>query len=295
MSPDQYCRDKLVARACSDHYALLFLPQPQRRVATALCALRRELQEAAQQPSDPALAQATLGWWAQEIGRAFDGHAQHPVTRALAPQVRAWKLSPQPFEALLQGHARELQADAFEDFDELKRHCEQSGVPFCETLAGLFSPLEDPVRRYCANLALALHLIRALRDCGRRARRGHLTLPLRDLRNFGVAPADLADARYGAGFTALAALQAGRAREALAAAAGALPAAHRRAQAPGIILAALYRTLLDEMERSGFEVLHQRIALTPIRKLRVAWRTWIFGPPGSMRRMPAPLTPGAQA
>jgi phytoene synthase len=36
--------------------------------------------------------------------------------------------------------------------------------------------------------------------------------------------------------------------------------------------------LLDEIEREGFRVLHQRVALTPLRKLWIAWRTWVFGP-----------------
>jgi phytoene synthase len=43
-------------------------------------------------------------------------------------------------------------------------------------------------------------------------------------------------------------------------------------------MGAIYATLLDEIEREGFRVLHQRIALTPLRKLWIAWRTWVFGP-----------------
>ena len=47
----------------------------------------------------------------------------------------------------------------------------------------------------------------------------------------------------------------------------------RRAQRAGLIMAAIYRTLLDEIERDGFQVLTQRIALTPLRKLWIAWKT----------------------
>ena len=53
----------------------------------------------------------------------------------------------------------------------------------------------------------------------------------------------------------------------------ALPAEDRRAQRPGLIMAAIYRALLDEIERDGYRVLEQRIALTPLRKLWIAWTT----------------------
>ena len=49
-----------------------------------------------------------------------------------------------------------------------------------------------------------------------------------------------------------------------------LPAADRRAQKPGLMMASIYRTLLCEIEASGFQVLHQRIALT--RCANCGWR-----------------------
>jgi phytoene synthase len=55
----------------------------------------------------------------------------------------------------------------------------------------------------------------------------------------------------------------------------ALPAADRRAQRPGLIMAGIYRALLDEIERDGFRVLTQRTSLTPLRKLFIAWKTWL--------------------
>jgi phytoene synthase len=55
----------------------------------------------------------------------------------------------------------------------------------------------------------------------------------------------------------------------------ALPAADRKAQRPGLIMAAIYRTLLDEIERDGFRVLTRKTSLTPLRKFWIAWRTWI--------------------
>ena len=56
-----------------------------------------------------------------------------------------------------------------------------------------------------------------------------------------------------------------------------LPDADRRAQKPGLMMASIYRSLLREIERDNFAVLNQRISLTPMRKLWLAWRVQALG------------------
>ena len=56
-----------------------------------------------------------------------------------------------------------------------------------------------------------------------------------------------------------------------------LPAADRRSQKPGLMMARIYRTLLTEIEHEKFQVLHQRISLTPLRKLWLAWKVQALG------------------
>jgi phytoene synthase len=68
-----------------------------------------------------------------------------------------------------------------------------------------------------------------------------------------------------------------RARDFYARALAALPPADRRAQRPGLIAAAIYRALLAEIERDDFRVLDRRIALTPLFKAWIAWKTsWTY-------------------
>ena len=54
-----------------------------------------------------------------------------------------------------------------------------------------------------------------------------------------------------------------------------LPAEDRRTQRAGLIMAAIYRATLAEIEHEGFKVLTQRTSLTPLRKLWLAWKTWV--------------------
>jgi 15-cis-phytoene synthase len=279
MNPDQYCREKLASHASSAHYSLLFSPLERRRAATALYALRRELDEAVEQVSDPNVARSTLAWWAQELQRMFEGAPQHPVTRALALYVTVYGLSLDPFVRSLQARLRLLEPDPFDDFDALRQYCYLAASPFDQAAAAVFGTAEPATQAYARELALAVQLIRMVRDAGRHARGGRIVFPMQDLRDFDVKTDDLSSARYVKGFEPLASRQADRARAVLRAAASQLPATQRRAQAPGVILGTLYEALLDELQRSRFRVLHQRIALTPIRKLLIAWRTWVLGPP----------------
>jgi hypothetical protein len=53
-------------------------------------------------------------------------------------------------------------------------------------------------------------------------------------------------------------------------------------------MASIYRTLLQEIERAQFQVLHQRIALTPLRKLWLAWKVQALG-----QLLPHPKRPEA--
>jgi phytoene synthase len=279
MDPDQYCRERLAAGASSIHYSLLFAPNEARRAATALYALRRELDEAVEGASDATVARAGLGWWAQELQSLFDGAPQHPVTRALAPHVPVYGLSLDPLVHSLQARLHLLDPGPFDDFDALAQYCYLAAAPFVQTAATMFGTAGAAAQAHAREVALAMQMIRMVRDAGRHARRGRIVFPMQDLRDFDVTPDDLSSARYVKGFEPLARRQADRARAALDSAAARLPTADRRAQVPSMILGALYGTLLDELQRSQFRVLHQRIALTPVRKLLIAWRTSVFGPP----------------
>jgi len=79
-------------------------------------------------------------------------------------------------------------------------------------------------------------------------------------------------ARATPAFAELMAFEVDRTRAWYERALGKLPARDRRAQRAGLAMAAIYRTLLDEIARDGYRVLDRRIALTPVRKLWIATR-----------------------
>jgi phytoene synthase len=109
-------------------------------------------------------------------------------------------------------------------------------------------------------------------ELGNDARHGRIYIPIDEMQRFNVTAADLINRKYSDAFTELMRFQTSRARDAIQTALAALPAGERRTQRTLRAQAALALALLDEIEQDGYHVLHQRIALTPIRKLWIAWR-----------------------
>jgi phytoene synthase len=122
---------------------------------------------------------------------------------------------------------------------------------------------------------MAFQLTNIIRDVGEDARRDRIYLPLDEIERYGVSVADIAASRETEGFRRLIEFQIERALGYYRDAFAKLPSVDRRAQRAGIIMAAIYRALLDEIQRDGCRVLTRRTALTPIRKLWIAWRTWM--------------------
>jgi phytoene synthase len=224
---------------------------------------------------DPQLAGTKLAWWRQEVERLFVGDPQHPVTRALQPALAPYGIGAQRLHEIIDGMEMDLRQTRYLDFAALERYCYHVAGAVGLLAAGIFGYTDPRTLEYAKSLGTAFQLTNIIRDVGEDARKNRIYLPAEDLQRFNVTAADLLQARYSAGFAALMAFQAARARSYYDKAMAALPPADRRAQRPGLIMAAIYSALLAEIERDGFQVLTQRTSLTPLRKLWIAWKTWI--------------------
>jgi phytoene synthase len=275
MTPDQYCQEKAAQSGSSFYYSFLFLPPPRRRAITALYAFCREVDDVVDESSDSTVAAQTLTWWRSELVRLDEKAPTHPVTQALLPHMADYGLSTARLNEIIDGMQMDLEQTRYLDYAGLERYCYHVAGVVGLLAAGIFGMTDPLTLDYAKQLGIAFQLTNIIRDVGEDARIGRIYLPANELQRFGVSAADLMNARYSPGFTELMRFQAARARAGYAAAYAVLPAADRNAQRPGLIMAAIYSTLLDEIEREEFRVLHQRISLTPLRKLWIAWRTWV--------------------
>ncbi len=282
MTPEQYVQDKAARSGSSFYYAFLFLPPARRAAITAFYAFCREVDDVVDEVADPGLAATKLAWWRQELARAYAGQPQHPVLKALMPHAAAFNIRAEQLALIIDGCEMDLRQNRMLDEAGLFQYCHLVAGVVGEVSASIFGcidgqPLGEATRAYAHRLGRALQLTNILRDVGEDARRGRIYLPVNELQRFEVKAHELlkreAPWGYSERFQALMRFQAARAQACYDEALALLPAGERHAQRPGLMMAAIYRRLLGEIERGGFQVLHQRIALTPLRKLWIAWRT----------------------
>jgi len=277
MSPDEYCQQKAAQSGSSFYYSFLFLPPERRRAITALYAFCREVDDVVDESTDPAIARITLSWWHTETDLMLQGAPTHPVTKALQPHLTSYALEGKYLHAIIDGMEMDLNQTRYLDFAGLRQYCWHVASVVGILSASIFGATRPETQQYAEKLGLAFQLTNIIRDVGDDARMGRIYLPLDELKQFGVTPEELLNAKHSERFEALMRFQTQRAQAAYDEAFALLPAEDRRAQRTGLIMAAIYRTLLDEIERDGFHVLNRRISLTPIRKLWLAWKAYLRG------------------
>jgi phytoene synthase len=276
-TPEQYVQEKAAASGSSFYYAFLFLPPPRRAAITAFYAFCREVDDVVDEVTDPGVARTKLAWWQMEVGKAFAGQPSHPVMHALLPHVPVYGIAQEHLLSVIRGCEMDLEQTRYLDFPNLERYCHLVAGIVGEVAARIFGQTQDATTRYAHKLGLAFQLTNIIRDVGEDAMRGRIYLPVNELQQFDVKAHELLKREYSDRFVALMKFQANRAHALYDEALALLPAEDRRAQKPGLMMASIYRTLLREIEADEFRVLNQRISLTPVRKLWLAWKVQALG------------------
>ena len=277
MSPDEYCQQKASQSGSSFYYSFLFLPPPRRRAITAFYAFCREVDDVVDECTDLNVARTKLAWWRIEVAAIYEGKAKHPVAQALAALLPAFKIEQPRLQEIIDGMEMDLTQHRYADFAALKQYCHLVAGVVGLVSAEIFGYTDPDTLKYAENLGVAFQLTNIIRDVGEDARRDRIYIPVEELARFNVTAADILHARHSEAFVQLMNFQVERALAYYRDAMDFLPPADRRAQRPGLVMAAIYRTLLDEIRADGMQVLKQRTSLTPLRKLWIAWRTWIKG------------------
>lgn len=273
MTPDQYCQEKAAKSGSSFYYSSLLLPPERRRAATALQAWRLELDAIVHENHDAGVALQRLDWWRAEIRRLYDGQPSHPVSHALHPYLA--DLPQAEMTQVMDGTEMDLAQSRYFDDAALGKYCRAVGATLGKLNARLLGFTDPRTLDAAERLGMAQLQVRIVREVGHDARQGRIYIPVSTLQRFEVPAADIMQSRSSDQFVALMQDQATTARTLYHDALALLPRADRRAQRAALALAAIHQALLDEIEASHFQVLSQRIALTPMRKLWIAWKTWL--------------------
>jgi phytoene synthase len=277
ITPQDYVQQKAAASGSSFYYAFLFLPPAKRAAITAFYAFCREIDDVVDEATDTGVAAAKLAWWQAEVAQSFAGKPSHPVMQALMPVVRDFDIGQHHLQAVIDGCQMDLNQTRYLDYPGLARYCHLVAGVVGEVAAKIFGQTQEQTTAYAHTLGQALQLTNIIRDVGEDARRGRIYLPMNEMKQFGVSAQDILSRQYSDRFTALMSFQAQRAHQLYQQALALLNASDRQSQKPGLMMASIYRALLAEIEQDQFQVLHQRISLTPLRKFWLAWKVQALG------------------
>ncbi len=275
--PHAYCQEKAASSGSSFYYSFMFLPPERRQAITALYAFCREVDDVVDECHDMQIAQTKLDWWRQQVALVFDGEPQHPVGQALKDVSKRFNLPREQLLEIIDGMQMDLLQTRYLDWKALHLYCYRVASVVGLLSAEIFGYTNRQTLKYAHDLGLAFQLTNIIRDVGEDARRGRIYLPIDELQRFNVPARQILDGQHSEDFRKLMSFQAERARQLYDQAFAQLPAEDRKAQRPGLIMAAIYRSLLDEIEADGFLVLDRRTSLTPLRKIWLAGMTWFKG------------------
>lgn len=276
MNPQQYCQEKAAASGSSFYYSFLFLPTAKRQAITALYAFCREVDDIADECQDIQTAYTKLNWWRDEITRLYAGQPQHPVSHALSPAIKQYQLAQELFMEIIDGMQMDLEQDRYQNFSQLQLYCYRVASVVGLLSAEILGYQNRKTLKYAHDLGLAFQLTNIIRDVGEDARRGRIYLPLDEMAQFGVSETDILHGHQSEKIQALMEYQISRAQQLYDKAMSQLPTEDKASQRTGLIMAAIYRTLLNEIAQDGAQkVLNSRTSLTPLRKLWLAWVTYL--------------------
>jgi phytoene synthase len=275
MSPQEYCQSKAAASGSSFYYSFLFLPKPRREAITALYAFCREVDDIADECHDINIARTKLAWWRAEIVNLYANTPQHPVTKALASPIRDYDLNEEYFQEIIDGMEMDLEQNRYAEFKHLQLYCYRVASVVGLLSAAIFGFSDHKTLKYAHDLGLAFQLTNIIRDVGEDARRDRIYLPLDELAQFGVTENDILQGHETEQVRKLLEFQIERAETYYDRAFNELADEDRKAQRTGLIMAAIYRTLLREIKADGAQkVLNARTSIPPLRKFWLAWITW---------------------
>lgn len=260
--------NRATAPGSSAYYSIRFAPRSLHDALAALFAWRHEVGRVLDDVSDPGVARLKLDWWRDEIRRSSDGAPRHPLSHVLAPALDAHALPLEPFLEQTWQVEHELYTRPYQDHRAQRQALAEDRGALFELICRCHGSTEPTTLVSARDTGAWCEQVRRVRDAGLRLRRARAVLPADTLQAAGLTREQLASPEHRHRLPALLTTQADTLRNDRpnAADTAALPRALR-------IQLRIHTALLDELARSQFEVVNQRIGLTPLRKLWLGWRT----------------------
>lgn len=280
------CRDLHRRYGRTYYLATQLLPARKRRHVYALYAFTRFADEIVDGMQEQPLGEreARLREWSARFRRGLDGApVQDPILPAVLDTIRLHNLDRDDFDAFLRSMAMDIDTFTYPTYADLLGYMEGSAAVIGTMMLPILGTA-DPghAREPARQLGFAFQLTNFIRDVGEDLERGRIYLPLEDLHQFGVSPADLEQAARERQITPairqLIRFEIARAREHYALAAPGIPMLAPTSHACIRTAFHLYAAILDQIEKQEHNVFLKRATVSTTRRLRVAARCLLTTP-----------------
>jgi squalene synthase HpnC len=191
----------------------------------------------------------------EDLDRAFEGRATHPLLQRLSQTITDCSLTREPFVRLIEANRMDQRVSRYETWEELRGYCALSADPVGELVLRVFGVATPELIGYSDSICTALQLIEHSQDVAEDLRAGRVYLPAEDLRRFGCTIEELADAHAGEPLRGVIGFEVERARRLLAEGTPLVGELRGRARFAVAAFLAGGLAALGAIERAGFDVL----------------------------------------
>jgi 15-cis-phytoene synthase len=269
----EYCKAIARRRAKNFYYSFLLLSRQQRKAMCAIYAFMRRCDDLSDEPGS---TREGLERWRAEMEDALQGKfSGHPIWPAFHHTVRRFGIPHQYLRDMVDGVTGDLEPRRFENFEELYRYCYQVASVVGLTIIHIFgfdTPSALPLAEKCG---VAFQLTNILRDIHEDAERDRVYLPAEDLRRFGVREEELCKGERSPALIELLRFEGARAKAYYDQSLPLLDRVHARSRPSLWALITIYRSLLERIESSGYDVFARRIRLTSAEKSWILVRAMV--------------------
>lgn len=118
--------------------------------------------------------------------------AGSPMLDDLACTIRAWHLSMEPFDRLLDAFCQDVTVKRYADFAALMGYCRNSADPVGRLMLALYGVDDEASRQGSDQVCSGLQIVNFIQDVASDWQRGRVYLPQEDLARFGLCDDDIA-------------------------------------------------------------------------------------------------------
>ena len=255
--------------------AFFFLKKNQRFALSNVYAYCRIVDDIADDLNTPQKTkEQELNSWALEIENTYKNEPSFPVTENLLKAINDFNLKKEHFILILDGMKMDMSKNEYQSFDELKSYMYRVASAVAFICLDIFGYTGVNSGKYSENIGYALQTTNIVRDVFEDVKLNRIYIPAEDMKKFGVTKKDLNDLTYSDNFIELMKFEAARARSYYDSLDEFTDPAKKKKLLPLMIMAELYKAILDKIEKSNFKSLKYKTKLNSFEKMKAIYKAW---------------------